>query len=291
MCIRDRPNNIVFVVVGDIDPQAAVAQIRAAFENTSPRSELAHERDREPAQTEARAELVRRDFEQTLVGVAYPISALLDSDTAYLDLLAHVLGAGEASRLYRNVKDRQELVYAIGSGAYTPVDPGLLLIDAVLEPEQIEPTLTAVEVEIARLRESGPSEAELERARVNFLSEQVREKETMQGQARKFGYYETFAGGIEAEEVYLDAIRKATPADLQRVANKYLQPDRANVVVLIPTEERPDLEAGMLLAAYENGAGAEQEFTRTELDDNTWQYRLPNGLRLLVKANLSLINI
>ena len=55
--------------------------------------------------------------------------------------LAHVLGAGEASRLYRNVKDRQELVYAIGSGAYTPVDPGLLLIDAVLEPEQIEPCL------------------------------------------------------------------------------------------------------------------------------------------------------
>ena len=73
------------------------------------------------------------------------------------------------------MKDRQQLVYGIGAGAYTPADPGLLMIDAVLEPDQIEASLAAIELEIERLRGSGPSQAELDRARVNFLAEQIRE--------------------------------------------------------------------------------------------------------------------
>ncbi|MEE2703455.1 MAG: pitrilysin family protein [Myxococcota bacterium] len=279
------PNNMTFVVVGDINAEAAVGQIREAFKNAKPRPELSHPRTPESAQTEARAEVVRRDFEQTLLGIAYPISDFLDPNTAYLDLLAHVLGAGETSRLYRNVKDRQQLVYGIGAGAYTPADPGLLMIDAVLEPDQIEASLAAIELEIERLRGSGPSQAELDRARVNFLAEQIREKETMQGQARKFGYYETFAGGLEAEAAYLETIRGATPADLQRVAESYLRPERANIALLLPTEARPELDGPALLAAYSSDQGDRQELPRAQLADDTWQYQLPNGLRLVVRTN------
>ncbi|NRA01109.1 MAG: insulinase family protein [Myxococcales bacterium] len=282
------PNNMTFVVVGDIDAEAAVAQIREAFKDARPRPELSHSRAAEASQTEARAEVVRRDFKQTLLGIAYPISDFLDPNTAYLDLLAHVLGAGETSRLYRNVKDRQQLVYGIGAGAYTPADPGLLMIDAVLEPDQVEASLAAIALEIERLRSSGPSEAELDRARVNFLADQIREKETMQGQARKVGYYETFAGGLEAEADYIESIRGATPKDLQRVAGAYLRPERANLAVLLPIEARPDLDGTALLAAYRSDPGDRRELSRVRLADDTWQYRLPNGLRLVVRTNHSI---
>ena len=92
------------------------------------------------------------------------------------------------------------------------------MIEAVLEPEELEPALHSTAAELARLCGAGPSAAELERARVNLLASSAREKETMQGQASKYGYYEALGGGIEQEAAYLARVRAAQPADLRRVA-------------------------------------------------------------------------
>jgi zinc protease len=184
------PNNLTFVAVGDFDADQVLEQIRSAFASAEARADLAHPRDPEPEQTEPRSAIVRRDFERTLIGIAYPITAFAEEDTAYVDLLATVLGGGESSPLYRNVKDRRQLVHTIGASAYTPLDRGLFFVQATLDPGMIEHALQAIGEEIDRLRNFGPSDVELERARVNLLSSEVHERETMQGQARKLGYYE-----------------------------------------------------------------------------------------------------
>jgi predicted Zn-dependent peptidase len=174
------PNNLTFVAVGDFDADQVLEQIRSAFASAEARADLAHPRDPEPEQTEPRSAIVRRDFERTLIGIAYPITAFAEEDTAYVDLLATVLGGGESSPLYRNVKDRRQLVHTIGASAYTPLDRGLFFVQATLDPGMIEHALQAIGEEIDRLRNFGPSDVELERARVNLLSSEVHERETMQ---------------------------------------------------------------------------------------------------------------
>ncbi|MFQ5515101.1 MAG: M16 family metallopeptidase [Myxococcota bacterium] len=279
------PNNMTFVAVGDLDPEATLEQIRAAFAEAKPRRDLEHARMPEPPQEAPHSAVVRRDFEQTLLGLAYPITAFRAADTPYLDLLSQILGGGESSRLYRNVKDRLETVHTIGSSAYTPLDPGLLLIDAAVDPEGIESGLEAVAREIQRLRAFGPSEVELERARVNLLASQVYEKETMQGQARKLGYYETLGGGLEAEAEYLDRIKRATPEDIERVARTYLAPDRVNVVTLLPQKARPDLSEDALLASFRMAASRRPAPQGAKIAESIFRYTLPNGLRVIVKPN------
>lgn len=280
------PNNMTFVAVGDLDPEETLAQMKAAFANAKPRPDLEHPRATEPEQTGVRSKIVRSEFEQTLLGISYPATRFSDPDTPYLDLLSLVLGGGDSSRLYRNVKDREELVHGISAGAYTPLDPGLFMIDAVLEGDKIEATIEAVAEEIERLRSFGPGQAELERARVNLLSSEVHEKETMQGQARKYGYYETLADGIEAQEKYLDALRTATPDDLKRVAQSYLRSDRASVVVLLGKGIRDDLNDNALIAALDVGSGIERSIARGEqLRGGIHQYTMTNGLRVIVKPN------
>jgi zinc protease len=281
------PNNMTFVVVGDIDPEAVLSQIARAFGAARSRPDVAHPRSPEPDPSGTRAGVVRRDFEQTQVGLAFPITSFSDPDAAYLDLLASILGGGESSRLYRNVKDRRQLVHGISSGAYTPADPGLFFIDAVLEPERIEETLGAIADEVHRLRVLGPSEIELERARTNLLASEVHEKETMQGQARKLGYWETLAGGLEEEKKYLDRVRRATTEDVQRAADRYLVVDRATVMALVSEEKRPDLEADALSAAYRAGDRAASSLHSEPLRDGILRYVLPNGLRVIVKQNPS----
>jgi zinc protease len=131
-----------------------------------------------------------------------------------------VLGGGDSSRLYREVKDRQQLVHGIHASSYTPQDPGLFFVDAELDAADIDPALAAIGDQVRRMRDFGPSEAELERARTNLLASQVHERETMQGQAQKYGYFELLVGGLDAEQQYLDQVKRATQADLQRVAQK-----------------------------------------------------------------------
>jgi zinc protease len=278
-------NNMTFVVVGDFDTDAMLEQIRQVFAEAQPSPDLAHPRASEPPQAEARVRVIRRPFQQPMLGVVYPITRFEDDDTAYLDLLSMVLGSGDSSRLYRNVKDRQRLVHTVSAHSYTPLDPGLLMIDASLEGDQIEPALAAIRDEIDRLTAFGPSEIELERARVNLLSHEVREKETMQGQARKYGYYETLADGIELEEQYLERVRRATPEDLQRVAEKYLVPEHVTVGLLLPEELRPELDEAALLAELERKDSGRDAAQGTDLGEGIFRYVLPNGLRVVVKPN------
>lgn len=280
------PNNMTFIAVGDFDPKVVLAQLEGAFAAAKPRADLAHPRAPEPDQTAPRAAVVPSQFEQSLLGIGWKITAFENSDTPYLDLLGMVLGSGDSSRLYREVKDRAQLVHGIHASSYTPLDPGLFVVDAELDADKIEATVGAIAEQIRRVRDLGPSEAELERARTNLLASQVHERETMQGQAQKLGYFEVLAGGIEAEALYLERVRRATQADLQRVAKTYLSPERATVVALTAKDANGSVDSAKLLAALERGAGsAGPKLGFVELRDGIREYRLPNGLRVVVKRN------
>ena len=282
------PNNMTFVAVGDFQSDAVLEQVKKAFADAKPSPELQHPRAAEPPQTAARAAVVKSDFEQSLLGVAWKITAFSDPDTPYLDLLALVLGGGDSSRLYREVKDRQQLVHGINASSYTPLDPGLFFVDAELEAGKIDATVAAISEQVRRIRDFGPSDAELERARVNLLASQVHEKETMQGQAQKYGYFELLAGGLEAEQKYLDQVHRATHADLQRVAQKYLVPEQATVVALLAKDADGSVTDARLLSALRRGYGGETApLAAQTLRDDIREYRLPNGLRVVVKANHS----
>jgi zinc protease len=277
------PNNMTFVAVGDLDPEKTLAQVRAAFSGAKPRADLAHPRASEPEQTGARTAVVNSEFEQSQLGIAWKITAFKDPDTPYLDLLSLVLGGGESSRLYREVKDRARLVHGIHASSYTPLDPGLFVVDAELEAENVVPTVRAVAEQVRRIRDLGPSEAELERARTNLLASQVHERETMQGQAQKYGYFELLGGGLEAEAVYLERVRRATQADLQRVAKKYLQPQHATVVAMLAKDANGTVTAPQLVSALESADAAAQVAVGTSLGEGILSYKLENGLRVLVK--------
>ncbi|HTO52725.1 MAG TPA: pitrilysin family protein [Myxococcota bacterium] len=283
------PNNMTFVAVGDLRADDVLAQIKAAFAGSKPSSDLDHTRTPEPAQTAARAAVVKSEFEQSLLGIAWKATSFSDPDTPYLDLLSNVLGGGESSRLYREVKDRQELVHGIHASSYTPLDPGLFFVDAELDAAKIDASVAAIGEQVRRLRDFGPSETELERARTNLLASQVHERETMQGQAQKYGYFELLAGGLEAEQRYLDQVKKATKEDVQRVAQKYLVPETATVIALLGKDgTKAATSDSSLLAALARGTGGQtQQLASETLRDGIREYTLPNGLRVVVKANHS----
>lgn len=150
-----------------------------------------------------------------------------------LDTLAVILGQGESSRLELGVK-RKMLANDARAYAYTPRDPGLFSLDATLEAATLGPCVTALLAEALRLRDEPCDAAELDAAKAMLEAEAVYQKETVQGMARRLGFYETVAGGLDQEELYHRRIAGLTAADIQAVARRYLDLGHCAAVALVP---------------------------------------------------------
>jgi len=201
------PNNMTLVVVGDFQINEVIPGIVEAFRDFAPRKDLSLSLPAEPEQQEIRSVVTRKESKHLLLNLGFHIPGLHDPKNPAYDLLAAILGQGETSRLYRIVKRKGELVHAIASYAYTPNDPGLFLVEARLDAKNLEKALGAILNQVERMRHETVSEEELYRARVGIESDFIYGKQTMEGQAGKFGSFEADFDDPLYETTYLKGSR------------------------------------------------------------------------------------
>ena len=290
-------NNVTLVVVGDFDVKRAQAAIAEAWGKMVSRP-LARPRDesgkKEPQQRAPRAKVVTQEVRETQVGVAFHIPGIHHDDTAPLDLLAIILGQGDSSRLTLGLKRRDQLVTDAFAYAYTPRDPGLLVAGATLPPGELDAAFAGLLRETFRLRHEEVGDTELDKAKAIIESDAIYQKETVQGQARKLGFFETVGGGIDWEDEYNRQVRAVTPATLMAAARKYLTVDNATIAALVPegkSGEAKKLE-GELVAALERASrDAESRWAPRKAaparDEEVVRLHLPSGARFLVKRDPS----
>jgi len=127
------PNNLTFLVVGDVDAQKVRQQLTQLFKPYPEKSLQPVFVPAEPPQLGRRE--VHQEFstELTHVSFAWHIPEVTNPDVPALDLLSTVLGDGRSSRLYRRVREEAGLAFGISAFSYTPGDPGLFGIDATVD--------------------------------------------------------------------------------------------------------------------------------------------------------------
>src|SRR5205809_7883463 len=130
------PNNLTFVVAGDVDAEKVRQQLTEFFKAYPEKSLKPLFIPEEPPQLGRRE--VHEEFatELTHLSLAWHIPEVTNSDVPALDLLSSILGDGRSSRLYRRVREEAGLAYRISAFSYTPGDPGLFGIDATLDPKK-----------------------------------------------------------------------------------------------------------------------------------------------------------
>jgi zinc protease len=277
--------NFVVIVTGDFEIPAVIDAVGEAFRDVRTGG-ASRARPSEPRHTKPNAAILRRPFERACLEVCWPSVPLRHPDTPLLDLLAFVLGEGDSSRLYQRVKEAGRLSDRIDASDYTPLDAGLLCASADLDPVQIGPVLEAIGREVELLRHERVSSAELEKARANFLAGEHWERESVSGVARKLGSFHVIAGHHSHEEGYLEAIRKAGPDDLLRVAREWLVPERSITAAVLPEGEEPGFDEDAAHDALANGAAAaRRRFARPATrpaSDDVHSYELTNGIAVHV---------
>lgn len=271
------PNNLTFVVVGDVDSEKIRQQLTDYFKPYPEKSLKPVYIPEEPPQLGRREAHNEFATELTRLALAWHVPEVTHPDVPALDLLSLILGEGRSSRLYRKVREEAGLAYSIASFSYTPGDPGVLGVDATVDPKKRDEAEALVLKIIDELKTGGVTPEELSKAKKSSVSHHIGALTTMRGQASDIGSNWLLTKNLNFSRDYLAAVQKVTVQDLQRVAGKYLTNDNLTVVSLNPK--------GSLAGQTEkNKVGAAGEVQKFEL---------PNGLRLLVRedARLPLVSM
>lgn len=285
-----RPNNMVLVVVGDVEIEQVKQQIEELFESFSPGVLPERIQGEDGYQDGARIIREQADFLESYLDFAFPIPSIHHEDVYALQVLSFILGGGESSRLYRTLKAEQQLVNSVFTHAFSGERGGLFIVGTSLEDGNLRAGLEQTIRELWRVKHERIAAEELKRARDNLESDFLYRKETSEGQAQQYGYFESVYHDLDYEEVYLSHLERVTREDLKRVANRYFNLQSLSLSLLAPKEApnvplESELERILSLAADGPPRTRKAKGDRQAEPGAVTAGTLENGLRLLIKEN------
>ncbi len=313
------PNNMVLVVVGDFEASEVMPKIEELYGQYPSRELPECDINDEPAQEGMRTYVIDKPLQEGYFSLAYHVPNAKHEDTPVMDVLSNILGGGDSSRLFQNIKEQKALVNSIYSYAFTPKYEGIFAVGGSIDPAKSKEALSEIVKEINRLKYEPVSEEELQRVKVNLESDAIYTKETMQGQAQKLGFYEVETDDFRYEEEYLDKVSKVRAEDIMLAAQKYFNDENLTAGFLLPSDNNTIKEEEIRSIAEnaskevqkvssENGLGELliekdlivdtassdstlelSEIPQNKSEDNdsgeVQKYVLDNGITVLIKKN------
>jgi zinc protease len=158
---------LVVAAVGDIDAAELSRQLDRAFGGLPVGAALPPLPDWIPP-VRPRTVSVGRPVPQSSMLIALPGILRADPDWYASLVMAHVLGGGQQSRLFNEVREKRGLAYSISAGLREQQKAGLLVVSTGSANERVADSLKVIRAELARLRD-GVTDRELADAKT-YLS-------------------------------------------------------------------------------------------------------------------------
>ena len=221
----------VVTIAGPIDPEATLARVARAF--------AALPNGREPlaeapaAQQGLRFSHVKYPGSQASVRVAFRAPGEHDRDEPATELLLRVLDDGMATRLYERLCDERGLCYDVSASYEAYADAGLFDIAADAAPERSEAVLAEVFAVLRALRDQGPSQAELDKAKKRFAW-QLEEQDDDPAALSSFYGLGELTGIARTPRDRKQLLQATSLADVKRAAERVFARDQLNVLIVGP---------------------------------------------------------
>lgn len=234
------PNNATVVVVGDVDPGEVVGWAKKYYGPVSRRSLPERKPQSEPEQKGTKRVVVKAPAELAFVRFAYKAPALRDAAKDWepyaMAVLAKVLGGNDAARLNQTLVRERRIATSAGAD-YELVSrgPGMFFLDAAAAQGHTGSELEgAIRGVAAQLVSQSVSPEELQRAKVQLLSQLVYRRDSFFAQAMELGELESSGLSFRDADRIPERLKAVTAEQVRSVARKYLGDDTLTVAVLDP---------------------------------------------------------
>ena len=242
------PDNAVLVVTGDFNTQQVLDNIKQNFAKipnapkTSPSPKSVSSK---PVTVAPKAPIILREpGSAALIEAVYPLPDVNHPDVPAIDVMDAILTAGRSSRLYQALV---ETGLASSAEAYAAelIDPGWYNISVTAVPGQnLQKVDQVLQQAISNLRQRQVTPEELNRAKTQVKADFILSNRDIDNQASQLAYSQIVAGDYQYSDRYLAGIERVTTADVQRVAQTYLDPAKRIVGFFQPTQVEGQSPAG-----------------------------------------------
>ncbi|MEW5930199.1 MAG: insulinase family protein [Gemmatimonadota bacterium] len=227
------PRNALLVVSGDVTPAQVQELARRHFGawqgSAAPEPALVT-----PAMRE-RAGIVlvhRPGSVQSSIRVGHPGITPDNPDYYSLQVLNAILGGLSTSRLERIIRSEHAWTYVARSQFSRPEGPGVFLGFTEVRNPVTDSALVEMLSQFRRIRDEPVSQEELDVAKSFLVGSFPLRFETASATAGQLATVRLLGLPIESLQQYTQKVAAVTPEDVQRVARRYLHPDRSTIVVV-----------------------------------------------------------
>lgn len=272
--------NAVVVVAGDIDADTARQKVEKYFGDIPAGPPVARQRAWVAKRTSTQRGIMQDRVPQARIYKVWNVPAWGTADADYLDLVSDVLSKGKTSRLYRRLVYDDQIATDVNAYVDLREIGSLFVIEATARPgTELERVEKAVDQELARLLAAGPTPAEVRRVKTQHRAEFIRGVERIGGFGGKsdvLALGEVFAGRPDFYKTRLDRVARATSAQLQGSARRWLSDGVYNLEVRPYPEYQAARTGADRSRLPETGAPADTKFPELE------RATLSNGLKLVL---------
>ena len=226
---------IVVGAAGNID-HARIAELSQRL--VQPPSATADGQTAAEADELARLCFYEKDTEQYHICFGAPGITREDERRYALAVLDSIFGGSSSSRLFREVREKRGLAYAVGSYNEQYTDSGLIASYVGTREDNVEEACSIIGAEMARLRSEPVSAEELSRAKENVKGRVVLSSESTAARMSRISRATLFGLPIDSLDQMLAKVDAVSVDDLTALAAELYGPERLSAACVGRDEHR-----------------------------------------------------
>jgi zinc protease len=231
--------NLVLAVVGDISAAELGPLLDRSFGTLPAKAAPSIVPETKPA-TDGKVTTVEKDVPQSTVLFGQRGPKRDDPDWYAAEVVMQILGGSTTSRLYQDVREKRGLAYSVYAGLAPLEHAGMIQGGVGTENSRVAESIARIRAEFRRMRDEGPTEAELEAAKTYLTGAFPLRFDNTSHTARLLAAIQVEHLGIDYVAKHDRLIGAVTLADAKRVARRMLDPDHLTFLVVgKPGKESP----------------------------------------------------
>jgi zinc protease len=237
-----RPNNAVLCLVGDLTPEEAGQWVAKTFGDWAAASIPPLALPAIPPLERREVVVVDKDITQANIIIGNLGIARHNPDFYAIQVMNYILGGGGfASRLMDDIRENRGLAYSVSSAFAPGLEPGPFTVSLETKNPSAADAIRQVTEQLRRIMSKPVTDQELKDAKSYLIGSFPRKMDSMSKRAWLLGYVEVYGLGLDYPWRYPELVQHLTPADIQRVAEKYLHPENYLLVVVGKKSAMPSL--------------------------------------------------
>ncbi len=240
-----KPNNAIFAIVGDVNRAAIIASLEKTFASWKPGDVPKTDIPKVEPTGPSKIYLINRpNSVQTNLVVGTQSIERTNPDYFALEVMNQVLGGGASSRLFFNLREDKGYTYGAYSGVSSFKYPGAFRANTEVRTDVTKGSMDELMYELKRIRSEKVPAEEFEAAQRSIVGGWALQLESPQSSLQNAITQKVYGFPADYWDTYPQKISAVTPEDAQRVAQKYINLDKLQIIAVGDASKISDVMKG-----------------------------------------------